>query len=94
MTKITAGSVVTKKDNHVETTVDGELVLMHGDDGNFFKLTSTAAIIWSLFDTQEPLSDIVDKLANDYDMPSEQIMEETSIFVQQLQQRDLVTVSS
>lgn len=68
-----------------ETEVDGEVILLHLDDGTFFSLTETAAAIWALIDGKRNGAAIQAELAKMYDADDVTIAAQLGGFIVQLQ---------
>lgn len=68
-----------------ETEVDGEVILLHLDDGTFFSLTETAAAIWALIDGKRNRAAIQAELAKMYDADDVTIAAQLGGFIVQLQ---------
>jgi len=67
------------------TEVDGEVILLHLDDGTFFSLTATAAAIWALIDGKRNRAAIQAELAKMYDADDVTIAAQLGGFIVQLQ---------
>lgn len=67
-----------------ETTIDGEVVVMSLDSGDFFSLTGTAGEIWELIDGSRSAAEIGVVLAARYRVDQAGIADEVEDFVGQL----------
>lgn len=74
-----------------ETAIDGEVVLLNLDDGNFFSLTGTAAAIWPLIDGKRDRDAILAELAMAYDEATDAIGPDVEAFLDQLERAGFVT---
>lgn len=74
-----------QQDRFSETEVDGEVILLHLDDGTFFSLTETAAVIWALIDGKRNRAAIQAELAKMYDADDVTIAAQLGGFIVQLQ---------
>ena len=61
-----ADTIVAKGQHHVETLADGEVVLMHIENGRFFTLSGTGRRVWELIDGPIAIGAIVARLADEY----------------------------
>ena len=73
-----------------ETEVDGEVILLHLDDGTFFSLTETAAAIWALIDGKRNRAAIQAELAKMYDADDVTIAAQLGGFIVKLQAAGVV----
>lgn len=87
-------NVVSKNDNFVETEADGEVILMHLDDGSFFSLSTTGKRIWELLDGSQPIASICNQLCSEFNVPEDQCLSDTITLLNQLQERNLIDVKT
>lgn len=73
-----------------ETQIDGEVVVMHLDDGVFFSLTGTAAAGWRLIDGTRDQAAIVAALAAQFAADPAAIAADLEPFLGQLIEAGLV----
>ncbi len=93
MNKLTDKSAIAKTGNHVETLVDGEVVLMHLDNGRFFSLGQTGRRTWELLDDHSSLKALVGAMIAEYDVSAEQCEADLRDILTALDQRKLITLS-
>lgn len=67
-----------------ETAIDGEVVLLNLQDGTFFSLTGTAALIWPLIDGSRDRAALLTELALTYGAESATIVPDFDAFLAQL----------
>ncbi len=72
------------------TEVDGELVLMSLERGNYYGLKTTARRIWELLETPTTLAQLCEQLAQEYEAAPGQIEGDVAAFVGQLLERQLL----
>ena len=90
MTNISIDAVAQKEDNFVETEIDGERIVMHIDNGEFFVFNVTSEAIWSAIDGQASLGDICKALAEKFETEDKQCQKDVLDFAQVLANKDLV----
>lgn len=74
----------------VETEVDGEVVIMNLDTGNFFALEETGLAIWRLIDGNIDRESLVARLAEQFGETADAIREEIYAFLQSLKDAGLI----
>jgi len=77
-----------------ETAIDGEVVVMPLDTGDFFSLTATAAAIWRLIDGTRDRAQLLGALAAEYGAEPSAIAAEVDAFLAQLRSAGLVRESA
>ena len=68
----------------VASKVDGELILIHGDSGEFFALTDIGLEIWRLLDEEHDVVAIADRLVSLYDVPQAECERDVRKFANQI----------
>lgn len=90
MTSISIDTVPQKEDNFVETEIDGERIVMHVENGEFFVFNVTSDAIWSAIDGRASLGDICKTLAENFETEASQCRQDVLDFVQDLAHKNLV----
>lgn len=73
-----------------ETAIDGEVVVMELDHGDFFSLTGTAVAIWHKIDGTRSRSALIAELAEEYDRPQGEVSADVDAFLAQLKTAGLI----
>lgn len=73
-----------------ETSIDGEIVVMNLDSGEFFSLTETGKDIWELIDGQRSRDGIIAELAEAYSADFTDIAADVDSFLTELREAGLV----
>ena len=92
-TAIGLDQTIAKSENFVESSVDGEAILMHLDEGNFSSLKSTGLRIWSMLEEPASVSQICDRLQQEFDVERSVCEAQTLEFLENLRERGLIEVS-
>nr|WP_320126369.1 PqqD family peptide modification chaperone [uncultured Shewanella sp.] len=71
-----------------------ELVMMDTSQGQYFGLNSLASQIWSLLITPKSIDDLVVELMSIFDVTEEECRADTTLFLQQLVDKQLVKVTT
>ena len=77
-------------DRFTETDIDGEIVLMRLDNGEFFALSGTAAATWRLIDGRRDRAALIEGLAREFDAGADHIAADVDEFVARLKDRGLL----
>ncbi len=72
MEKITLDNVVNQPEGFVSADLDGETVLMSIEEGTYFGFDKILSRIWEDLKTPIRVSDLVDKLLENYDVEREE----------------------
>ena len=80
------------KNTFAETRIDGEIVLMNIDTGNFFALKATGLAIWDLIADANDRTSIVQSLAATYSVAPDQCEKEVDAFLFEIEKAGFVTL--
>lgn len=79
-----------KKPRVIHQTLDGEVVIINLETGNYYSLLGTGAEIWSAIERNADLEGILAALGWKYAAPGDGLAEAVARFVEQLQQEGLI----
>jgi hypothetical protein len=75
----------------VSETIDGEVIVIHLEQGSYFSLRESAAELWTLVENGSAPEAMVETLATRYPQASrEEVARETARFLDELRREDLV----
>jgi len=72
---------------------DGEAVIILAEDSTLNTLNAVGTLIWEASDGQTPVSAIVARICEEFDIERAQAERDATVFVDKLCQRGLLTVS-
>jgi hypothetical protein len=72
---------------------DGEAVILWPDDSTLNTLNAVGTLIWESADGKSPLSAIVARICEEFDVDPERAERDTMAFIAKLRARGLMTVS-
>jgi hypothetical protein len=72
---------------------DEEAVIISPDDSLLNTLNAVGTLIWEAADGRTPLSAIVARICEEFDVPPERAERDAAAFIETLSQRGLLTVS-
>ena len=73
-----------------ETAIDGEVVVMELERGDFFSLTGTAAAAWQRIDGTRTRAALIADLAADHDLAPADVAADVDAFLDQLRAAGLI----
>lgn len=71
-----------------------EVVMMSEDQNDYLGLNGVASKIWALLETPMQVSELCDKLQLEFDVSQAQCEQDVVVFLNEMQQRNLVHVLS
>jgi hypothetical protein len=74
----------------IQETIDGEVVIVNMDNGNYYSLDNVGAAIWSLIESGAAVSEVVDRMTQRYEGNHVDIENAVNQFVAELQQQALI----
>ena len=78
--------------NIVHENIDSETVILNLDSGNYYSIVDVAADIWSYIEKGAPVSEILPLIRKNYECPQGNEENAVNLFLNQLQQEELVIV--
>jgi hypothetical protein len=82
--------MVHRRDGLIEAEVDGELVALHVDNGACYGFNVTATRIWALIETPRRLSELKDRLLEEYDVDPQDCESQLMEMLKELERDGLV----
>lgn len=70
--------------------IDGTAVLINPEDSTFYTLNSVATRIWELADGQTPITNIVNRICEEFEVSQEVALQNTEAFLQAFNQKGLI----
>ena len=89
---IASSSVYRRAPKAIFTDLDGETALFQTDTCEYLVLNATGSAIWELIGVPRSLKDICKQLVQDYDVNLEMCMNETSEWLKNAAEREVVLV--
>lgn len=77
-------------DRFTEADIDDEIVVMRVDNGEFFSLAGTGAIIWRLIDGTRDRNALLEALAGEFDGEEAEIASDVDEFLSRLRETGLL----
>ena len=81
-----------KTESFVETEVDGEVVLMDIDNGQFFSLELTGRRVWQMLDEHDSVNKLTAVLTTEYDVDADECRAQVAELLTNFQSRKMVSV--
>jgi hypothetical protein len=76
--------------NVLQETIDGEVVIVNLDNGNYYSLSNVGAEIWGLIESGAAVAEVVDSTMRRYDGDHIDVEDAVNQLVDQLQQEALI----
>jgi hypothetical protein len=81
---------VRRSNEHIETEVDGEVVLMQFSSGAFFSMDDTARAVWHQVEDGRTVQEIIQHLAEFFDGEASVIAADTVLFLRDLESNGII----
>lgn len=85
-------SVIKRRDDLIAQEMDGELVMLDMQSGQYFGLDSIASAIWQHIDQPITVRNLCAKLESEYDVSHERCLEDVLLFLNELHQKELINL--
>lgn len=70
--------------------IGDELALLEPETGQYFTLNQTGSVVWQFLREPHPLSEIVDEVANKFDVSATQCKDDVEALIAQLSEAGLI----
>lgn len=85
-------TVISRNDNIVAGMVDGEMMMVNIENGNYHALNATGQRIWELLETPQSVESICHLLESEYNINSETCNTQVQIFLNELTKRKAISI--
>lgn len=85
-------SLISRNPDVLATELDGEIVLMSIELGQYFGMAQSGRRIWELLDPPLTLEGLLDRLAKEYEAPPDLLKHDVQVFLQRLESEGLVHI--
>lgn len=85
-------SIVVKNSEMLSSDMDGDVVMMSIEDGEYYSIDPTGARIWDLLKEPVKVGDICTRLLTEYDVGPEQCQKEMIAFLNKLSEKKIILV--
>ena len=86
------GSVVSVASDHLLAQLDDATVVLHLESGQYFSLGGSAGKIWQMLQEPLPVSTLIDRLIDQYEVDAGRCREESLSVLERLHAEGLLTV--
>ena len=76
--------------NVIQETIDGEVVIVNLDNGNYYSLDNVGAVIWSFIESGAAVAEVVVRIRQRYEGNHVDVEDAVNQFVAELQQEALI----
>jgi len=72
--------------------MDGEIIMMSIDKGEFYGINSLGSRIWQMLETPKAVSEVCDALLPDFDVTREQCEKDILFFLNRLAEKEVIKI--
>lgn len=88
--KVMRGSRIARNEEIVFNEMDGEIVMMSVERGEYFGLNSIGGRIWGMLERPCTAAEIIDRLRPDFDVESDRLAEDVLAFLNHMVSQGIV----
>lgn len=92
MSSLSLASIVTRSPQVVSSTIDGEVMLMHAERGQYYGAASVAGQIWTILEGPMSVEALCQLLVTRFKVPAETCQTDVLEFLQDLELEQLIEV--
>ncbi len=83
---------IRRKQNITFSSIDGEVILIHPNDGKYYSFNKVGSFIWNSMEHYITFDELIEFLMAHYEITKEQCEKEVFNFLLQLDKKDLLDV--
>jgi len=91
-TNIELTTSITHSDSQVFADMDGEVVMMSVEKGNYYNLDNIASRIWTLIEQPITVNALCDNLVQEFEVERDTCVQDVLPFLQELQKDNLIKI--
>lgn len=91
-TAVELTSTLRQSKDHVAAALDGEVVIMSIQEGEYFMLDPVASRVWELLDDPTTVAKVCDALCNEYEVDRAVCERDTLDLLAEMKSKELVTL--
>jgi Coenzyme PQQ synthesis protein D (PqqD) len=92
MLKITEKSIIEQGQGNVVSDMNGEKVMMSIENGKYYNLGAIGGVIWDEISIPISISNLVEKLSDEYDIETQECMNQVISFIDKLKDEMLIKI--
>jgi hypothetical protein len=92
MSTVMTTSLITRNPDLVASKIDGDVVMMSIEQGQYYGITGVGSRAWELLASPIAVEDIVRVICDEYDAEEDTCLSDMQSFIEQLHELGLVTV--
>ena len=93
MTEITGASTLVRNPELLSVEMDGDLVMMSIESGNYFGVSGIGPSIWSFLETPKQFDEVVNEIVENFEVEPELAAADLHKFVAEMAQNGMIEVS-
>lgn len=90
--EINNGTILQRDPDQEFTYIDGEVVMLSLNNGEYYGLDEVGTRIWELLEEPRKYEDLIKDLINEYDIREEVCKEDTKNYLEELYNKKLVRI--
>jgi hypothetical protein len=91
--RIADSTIISRSPSVVTAEIDGEVVMMSIEQGQYFGLDDIGSDIWKRLDPPCAFADLIERLAADYDADRDSIAADVRALLETMAERDVVRLA-
>jgi hypothetical protein len=92
--KLSAHSIVQRNPKLIANQMDGEIVMLSIDKGEYYGLDEIGSRIWELLETPMEIDHLIDSLISEFEVTREECYNDTLDFLKEMLEKDLLLVKN
>jgi len=91
--KLTGNTLITRSSEIVHTDMDGEVVMMSIEQGEYYGIDQIGSHIWNMLEEESSIEALCSRLCQRYDVDAKQCQQDVIRFLEKMLEHKIIEVS-
>lgn len=92
MSRINIENIIARNEEILAVDMDGEIVMMNLETGNYYNLGRTGSVIWNMIQYPITVDKLIQELFERYNVDRQQCVDEVLVYLSELSDEGLIVI--
>ncbi len=92
--KITEKTIISRNENPLANDLDGEVIMMDPEDGNYYNLNRVGSVIWEFLEKPATLDAICKEITSRFDVTEDECREDAIEYIEKMHGYGLMRIEN
>jgi len=91
---ITEKTIISRHENPLASNLDGEVIMMDPEDGNYYNLNRIGSVIWEFLEKPAAFDDICREITSRFDVTEEVCRQDAAEYIEKMHEYGLMKIEN